>query len=96
MDTPLTLLVTYTCRPGMARAFVEAVRTAGIQDAVRREDGCLRYDYFLSLEAEDTVLLLERWASAGAQAIHMTQPHMAHLAALKLQYVADTRAERLP
>ena len=92
----MIVLVTYTCRPGKAAEFVNAIRAEGLQEVIRQEAGCLQYDYHQSLENPDVVLLLERWDSSRAQERHMTQPHMAHLAALKLQYVADTRAERLP
>ena len=65
MET-IVLHVTYTCKPAQAPAFVQAVKAAGLQDTVRAEDGCLQYDYHLSCETPDTVVLLERWRDAAA------------------------------
>ena len=42
----LLLLVTYSARPGMREEFVQKVREAGILEAIRKENGCVRYDYF--------------------------------------------------
>ena len=90
----IVLHVTYLCRPGMADAFIRAVKEAGIQSAIRGEEGCLQYDYHLSREGEDRVVLLERWRSEEALRRHSAQPHMQRLAALKPRYVLDTRVER--
>ena len=90
----IVLHVTYTCKPGMAGPFVLAVKEAGLQKAIRGEEGCLQYDYHLSCEGEDRVVLLERWADEEALRRHSAQPHMQRLAALKPRYVLDTRVER--
>ena len=55
----LLLLVTYTARPGMREEFVQKVREAGILEAIRKENGCVRYDYFYSEEDENQLLLVE-------------------------------------
>lgn len=54
----LLLLVAYTAKPGMRESFVCQVRDAGILDAIRRENGCLQYDYFYSEEDENLLLLV--------------------------------------
>ena len=61
---------------------------------MRGEQGCLQYDYHLSCEAPDTVVLLERWADDAALARHARQPHMGRLLALKDAYVEKTWVER--
>lgn len=91
----MILLVTYTCKPGRAADYVRALKAGGAQEKIRAEDGCLRYDYFLSCEAPDTAVLLEMWRDEAAQRAHMTQPHMEEVRRLKAEYVLDTRLERL-
>ena len=93
MET-IVLHVTYTCKPAQAPAFVQAVKAAGLQDTVRAEDGCLRYDYHISCETPDTVVLLERWRDAAALERHLAQPHMARLRELKGFYALGTKLER--
>ena len=48
MENTLTLYVRYLAKPGCRETFLRQLTTHGIIDAIRREDGCLRYDYFLS------------------------------------------------
>ena len=83
--------VTYTMLPGKREEFVKAVRESGILKAVREEEGCLGYSYYLPEEEDGTLLLVERWTDAQAQKAHMATPHMAELAKFKPQYVADTK-----
>ena len=95
METTLTLYVRYLAKPGCRENFLRQLTTHGIIDAIRREDGCLRYDYFLSVQNADEILLVEQWQTQAHQRIHLQQPHMARLRELKEQYVSDTRLSRV-
>ena len=44
MENTLTLYVRYLAKPGCRETFLRQLTTHGIIDAIRREDGCLRYD----------------------------------------------------
>jgi quinol monooxygenase YgiN len=90
---PIFLLVTYTMRPGMTQAFLSAVEQSNILDKIHQEDGCLRYEYAAAAQAPERVFLLESWASRTQQKIHLTQPHMANLTAIKNQYVTSTTVD---
>ena len=90
----IILHCTYTCKSGMAQPFVKALKDSGAQDKVRAEDGCLQYDYHISCEAPDTVVLLEKWRDAAALAVHQNQPHMDTIRALKGEYTLDFNLER--
>ena len=94
MET-IILHCTYTCKSGMAEPFVKALKDSGAQESVRAEDGCLQYDYHISCEAPDTVVLLEQWRDAAALEQHQKQPHMETIRALKADYVTDMKLERL-
>ena len=41
-----TLYVTFKCVPGKREEYIETLKSEGIVDAVRKEDGCIRYDYY--------------------------------------------------
>ena len=86
----MTLFVKYTTKPGMREPFVRTLVEKGIVTAIRSEDGCLCYDYYLSVQDENMILLVERWVSAEHQRIHMQQPHMADLMAIKNEMVEST------
>ena len=87
----LLIQVTYTMRPGQREAFVRKIRETGILDAIRGEEGCLGYSYYLPEEEDGTLLLVEKWTGAPAQKAHLETPHMKQMAAFKPEYVADTK-----
>lgn len=87
----LLIQVTYTMRPGQREAFVRRIRETGILDAIRGEEGCLGYSYYLPEEEDGTLLLVEKWTEAQAQKAHLETPHMKQMAAFKPEYVADTK-----
>lgn len=83
--------VTYTMKPGQRETFLKEVQAQGILDAVRQEDGCLQYAYYLPAQEDNTLLLVERWRDQAAQQVHLTTPHMAALAKIKAECVANTQ-----
>ncbi len=90
----LILHVEYEVKPGEQENFVAAIAAAGIDAASRAEAGCVRYDYFYGAQSADTVLLVEIWDSAEAQAAHTNTAHFQKLAAIKEQYVLRTTVQR--
>ena len=83
----VNLLVTYTAKPGCREQFVRDVVAQGILAAVQAEEGCRQYEYFFSVENENTVLLKERWESDAHLRAHLAQPHMSALGNIKKQYI---------
>lgn len=81
------LFVTYTAKDGMRENFVNELETSGAADLVRQEEGCLRYDYFYDAKNPNNVLLFEEWESKKHQEIHMTQPHIETIKAIKEKYI---------
>lgn len=95
MENTLTLYVRYLAKPGCRETFLRQLTTRGIIDAIRQEDGCLRYDYFLSVQNADEILLVEQWQTEEQQQIHLRTPHMDQLRRLKSEYVADAQLGRV-
>ncbi len=90
----ILLSVKYTARPGGGEKFVREITDSGILDAVRAEDGCEGYDYYFLAENPDTVLLVEKWASAKQQEAHLQTAHMAELMKIKEKYILNTAVEK--
>ena len=88
-----TIYVKFDCLPGKREAFIERMKGAGILEAIRAEDGCKKYDYYLSEKDENEILLIEQWETKDHQQVHMTQPHMKVALGFKNDYVADTKLE---
>lgn len=85
-----TIYVVFKCIPGKREEYIKTLKAEGIVDAVRREDGCIRYDYYFSEKDADEILLIEAWESKRHQEIHIEQPHMERLRALKPDFVLST------
>ena len=67
------------------------MKKTGVLDAIRAEDGCIKYDYYLSEKDPNELLLVEQWASSEHQKVHMTQPHMAQMRSFKDSYIISTK-----
>ena len=85
------IYVVFKCVPGKRAEYIERINAQGIADAVRKEDGCIRYDYYFSEKDPDEILLIEEWESQKHQQIHIEQPHMARLREMKPDYVLTTK-----
>ena len=90
-----TIYVVFKCFDGKREAFVEKVRSEGILDAIKAEDGFGRYDYYFSESDPNELLLIEAWASKEAQQVHITQPHMAKLRSFKDEYILSTELREI-
>ena len=90
----IMLLVTYKLKPQAREYFLGEVAAAEILQKTCREDGALRYDYYLSAADADAVLLVERWRSAEAQSAHLQTAQIAELKRIKEKYVLETVVEK--
>ena len=93
-DGPITMNLYYTGQDGNARRFVEEMESGGTARAIRAEKGNLRYDYFVSEEDPETVLLIDSWADQKALDIHHQTPMMKTIAGLREKYNLTMKAER--
>ncbi len=87
MAKTYTLTVLYLIKDGKGKEFVKLLDKGGFANKVRREKGCLRYDYYFKSWDEDAVLLFEEWESKEAQMEHMNQPHMKEIKEVMDKYV---------
>lgn len=83
-----TIYVKFDCHPEKREAFLQTMKDTGVLAAIRAEDGCHKYDYYLSDEDQNEILLVEQWESKDHQQVHMTQPHMAELRTFQGDYIA--------
>ena len=86
-----TIYVVFNCHSGKREDFIKRVYGEGIVDAIRAEDGCIRYDYYYSDKNPNELLLIEAWESKEHQQVHIGQPHMAKLRAFRNDYIAESK-----
>ncbi|MBQ4560754.1 MAG: antibiotic biosynthesis monooxygenase [Clostridia bacterium] len=84
-----TIYVKFNCLEGKREAFVERMKSEGILDTIRNENGCVKYDYYFSESDNNELLLIEQWENKEHQQIHCTQPHMDKMREFKDDYIAD-------
>ena len=77
-----------------ARAFAEEMTASGTVDLIRAEAGNLRYEYYISFDDPETVLLIDSWTDQVAIDAHHASPMMATIAALREKYDLHMTVER--
>ena len=90
----ITINIRYTGRDNSVSYFLKEMKETGTVDAIRAEEGNLRYEYYWSLDDPNTVLLVDSWASQEALDKHHDSPMMATIAALREKYDIHMTVER--
>ena len=84
----------YTGKNGSARAFAEEMTSSGTVDVIRNENGNLRYEYYLSFDDPETVLLIDEWTNQAAIDRHHASPMMQKITELRDKYDLHMTVER--
>lgn len=84
----------YTGKNGSARAFAEEMNSSGTVDVIRNENGNLRYEYYLSFDDPETVLLIDEWTDQAAIDRHHASPMMQKITELRDKYDLHMTVER--
>ena len=84
------IYVVFKTKENKREQYIERLYQEGIVDAVIKEDGCIRYDYYFSEKDKNEILLIEEWESKTHQQVHLDQPHMVRLREIKGDYVEST------
>ena len=90
----ITVNLRYTGTDGNAKKFAEEMLSSGTVDAIRAEDGNLRYEYYQSLDDPETILLIDSWANQEAIDKHHATPMMDTIAKLRDKYDLHMTVER--
>lgn len=90
----ITVNIYYTGKNGSARRFAEEMISSGTVDAIRKEDGNIKYDYFYPIDDEETVLLIDSWQDQKSIDIHHNTPMMRKIIELREKYNLHMKVER--
>ena len=90
----LVVNIYYKGENGNARKFVEEMISSGIVDRIRKEDGNEKYEYFLPMEDEETVMLIDKWKDQKSLDIHHNSPMMSEIVKLRDKYDLHMRVEK--
>ena len=90
----ITVNLRYIGANGAARRFAEEMTASGTVAAIRSEPGNIRYEYYISFDDPETVLLIDSWTDQAAIDAHHASPMMATIAALREKYDLHMTVER--
>ena len=82
----ITVNLRYTGKDGNARKFAEEMTNSGTVEAIRAENGNLRYEYYISMDDPETILLIDSWLDQQAIDDHHASPMMKTIAELREKY----------
>ena len=81
-----TINIYYTGSNGSARSFAEEMINSGIVNEIRNKRGNIRYEYFLPLDDEETILLIDSWENQEALDEHHKSETMNKIIDLRNKY----------
>lgn len=84
----------YTGQDENARNFALEMESSGTADAIRKEEGNLRYEYFFPMSDPQTVLLTDVWKDQQAIDRHHASPMMDKITKLREKYDLHMKVER--
>lgn len=90
----ITINIYYSGTNGNARKFAEEMLSSGIVDEIRAQEGNLKYEYFLPINDDETVLLIDSWKNQQAIDIHHSSPMMQRIINLREKYDLSMKVER--
>lgn len=93
-NTGITINIYYTGKKGAARKFAKEMEKTGTADAIRKEEGNVRYEYFYPANDKNTVLLIDSWESQQSLDKHHHSPMMAKITELRNKYDLHMKVER--
>ena len=93
-ELSIAVNIYYRGTDGSARRFAEEMESSGTADAIRREEGNIKYDYFFPMADPETVLLIDCWEDQNALDRHHASPMMEKIMQLREKYDLHMEVER--
>ncbi len=89
-----TMNIYYTGTNGSAKKFAKEMIDTGIVNEIKSKKGNLRYEYFIPLDDEETILLIDSWENQEALDEHHKSDTMNKIMKLRNKYDLHMKVER--
>lgn len=89
-----TINIYYTGSNGSAKRFAEEMINSGIVNEIRNKRGNIRYEYFLPIDDEETILLIDSWENQEVLDEHHKSETMKKIIDLRNKYDLHMKVER--
>ena len=90
----ITINIYYYGKNRKEKKFAQEMMMTGVVDSIRKEEGNLKYEYYFSMEDEETLLLIDSWKDQNAIDQHHASPMMEQIIKLREKYDLHMRVER--
>ena len=90
----ITIFIKYKGKGDNPRLFMEEMVSSGIVDEIRKEEGNLRYEYYLPVSGGNEVILIDSWADQNALDRHHALPLMKKISELRSKYDLHMEMEK--
>ncbi len=90
----ITVNIYYSGEGEAARKFAEEMISSGTVEAIRKEEGNLRYEYFFPMDDKNTVLLIDSWKDQESIDVHHQSKMMDVIFHLREKYDLHMKVER--
>ena len=87
------VVVKYQVKESKGKELVDTFLASEAVKNIRKERGCKQYEYFISAEDSDHVLLIEMWENKECHEEHLSGPNMAPLGEIKAKYTDGQTVE---
>ena len=86
-----TIYVKFECLPQKREAFIQKVKETGVLEAIRAEDGCIKYDYYLAEKDPLELMVVEALHPGRNQLLpHLFQVEVPEIGLLSVEVVQGT------
>ena len=90
----ITVNILYQGEGEKAHLFADEMVSSGLVDKIRQQSGNLRYEYFVPLDNQQAILLIDEWENQEAIDIHHKSPMMTKIAELREKYQLRLKVTR--
>lgn len=90
----ITINIYYTSENEKALKFAKEMVERGIVNKIREKEGNIKYDYFISLDDPNTLLLIDSWKNQEAIDEHHKSDVMQEIINLQNKYNLKMHVER--
>ena len=90
----ITVNIYYKGINGGACRFADEMEQSGTVDAIRAEQGNIRYEYFFPKNDPEAVLLIDAWEDQAALDAHHASPMMKTISDMREKYDLHMTVER--
>lgn len=90
----ITVNIYYTGKDNHAKQFACEMMESGTVQKIRNEPGNLRYEYFIPMDDDQSVLLIDSWLDQASIDLHHQSDMMQTILILREKYDLHMKVER--